>query len=206
MRPITSRVVVAVAAIVVLVLCAGAPAGLAATSCESRTLSQPFLPWLDPAGYFLVPNGGFEGGTASWTLAGGAAVVAGNESFFVRSASDTRSLAVPVGGWAQSNALCVDQDEPTLRFFARHDGSMLATLAIEARIRTTLLGITTETTVPLGVLTGLQTTWAPSLPVAFSLSPNQLLGRSTVSFRFTPLLGGGSWLIDDVYVDPFKDH
>jgi hypothetical protein len=94
-----------------------------------------------------------------------------------------------------------------MRFFARNTGSPLSTLAVEARVRTTLLGLTTETTLPIGVVLGTMQSWQPSLPVVFKLSLNQLLGATTtVDFRFTTLGLGGDWQIDDVYVDPFKDR
>ena len=57
---------------------------------------------------------------------------------------------------------------------------------------------------PIGVVIG-GSQWQPTLPypVIASLLP-LLPGQLTpVSFRFTPILGG-SWQIDDVYVDPFK--
>jgi hypothetical protein len=94
-----------------------------------------------------------------------------------------------------------------MRFFVRNKGSVLSTLAVEARIRTTLLGLTTETTLPLGVVLGTAQTWQPSLPVLFKLSLNQLLGgTTTIDFRFMPVGLGGDWQIDDLYVDPFKDR
>ncbi len=101
----------------------------------------------------------------------------------------------------------MDSAEPTVRFFARNTGSPLSTLAVDARVRTTLLGVTTETTVPVGVVLGTAQTWQPSLPAVFELSLNQLLGATTtIDFGFTPLGSGGSWQVDDVYVDPFKDR
>jgi hypothetical protein len=175
-------------------------------SCSARTISQPFVPWLDVGHYFLMPGGDLES-TAGWTFGGGARLVNGNEPFKVNGAKDGRSLQLPVGGWARSASTCVDSDEPTMRFFARNSGSPLSTLAVEARIRTTVLGLTTETTLPLGVVLGTTQSWQPSLPVLFELSLNQLLsGTTTVDFRFTTLGLGGDWQVDDVYVDPFKDR
>ena len=51
-------------------------------------------------------------------------------------------------------------------------------------------------TVSLGV--------APLLFLTNVLSPLSQGGRTAVAFRFTAI--GGSWQIDDVYVDPFKDR
>ena len=183
-----------------------APAGAGGKSCAARQVTQPFTQWLDLSRYFLAPGGDFESG-GGWTLGGGAKIVAGNESFYVHSPSDGRSLSLGSSGWARTSSMCVDSDELTMRFFARNTGSVLSTLTVEARIQTTLLGVTTQTTLPVTVVPGVTQTWAPSLPVVFALSLNQLLGGTTsIDFRFTVVGGGGNWQIDDVYVDPFKDR
>jgi hypothetical protein len=94
-----------------------------------------------------------------------------------------------------------------MRFFVRNTGSALSALAVEARVRTTAFGVTTQTTLPLGVVLGTTQTWQPSLPTVFALSLNQLLGgKTTIDFRFTALGLGGEWHVDDVYLDPFKDR
>jgi hypothetical protein len=193
-------------ALLALTLLAPVGSGASGSSCGERALSQPFLPWGDHARYFLVPGGDLES-SAGWTLSGGARLVEGNEPFYAHHASDRHSLLLPSRASARTAATCVDSDEPTMRFFVRNTGSPLSVLAVEARIRTTLLGITAETRLPLGLVLGTATKWQPSLPVLFALSANQLLGgTSTVDFRFTALGLGGRWQIDDVYVDPFKDR
>ena len=191
-----------------LALAAGllTPTAGAASTCGERVTSLPFAAWNDRAPYFLAPNGGFEAGNTSWKLGGGARVVSGNEPFYVNSPADRSSLWIPSGGWAEMLPFCIDADEPTLRFFARNSGSILAPLAVFATIRTTVLGVTAATTLPLGAVLGTTTTWQPSLSTIVGLSANQLLGgTTTISIRFAPLLFGGAWQIDDVYVDPFKD-
>jgi hypothetical protein len=182
-----------------------AQAGTAST-CGAREVSQPFAPWHDSGHYFLLPGGALES-TSGWSLGGDARLAAGNEPFYVHSSADQLSLLIPSGGWARTASTCVDSDEPTMRFFVRNAGSPLSALAVEARVRTTVLGITTQATVPLGVVLGTTQTWQPSLPTVFALSVNQLLGgTTTVDFRFTALGLGGEWQVDDVYVDPFKDR
>ena len=176
------------------------------SSCDERTLSQPFLPWHDAGHYFLLPGGDLEA-SDGWTLSGGARLVPGNEPFYAHDAADRQSLLLTSGASARTTSTCVDSDEATMRFFVRNTGSPLSLLVVEARIRTTLLGLTAETTLPLGVVLGTARTWQPSPPVLFGLSANQLLGgTSTVDFRFTALGLGGKWQVDDVYVDPFKDR
>ena len=183
-----------------------AAAEAAPSSCGARDVSQPFVPWLDFGHYFLMPGGDLES-TAGWTLGGSARLVSGNEPFHVHAAGDGTSLELPAGSWARTASTCVDSDEPTMRFFVRNTGSLLSTLTVQATIRTTVLGLTTETTLPLGVVLGTTQAWQPSLPVVFKLSLNQLLGgTTTVDFRFTPVGLGGDWQVDDVYVDPFKDR
>jgi hypothetical protein len=193
-------------AALVAALFAVQPAGAGSTAtCGPRTTSQPFAAWGDSRRYFLLPGGDFERGPA-WALSGGARVVPGNEPFLVTSPADTRSLLLPSRSSARTPSFCVDSDEPMLRFFVRNSGSVLSLLTVEARISTTALGVTTRITLPLGVVLGTTQSWQPSLPVLFKLSANQLLGgTATVDFHFTPL-GGGSWQVDDVYVDPFKDR
>jgi hypothetical protein len=182
-----------------------APAG-AGASCGPRDVSQPFAPWLDTGQYFLMPGGDLES-TAGWTLGGGARLASENEPFYVHDVSDQRSLELTSGAWARTPSMCADSDEPTMRFFVRNTGSVLSTLAVEARIRMTLLGLTTQTTLPVGVVLGTTQTWQLSLPVMFDLSLNQLLGgTTTVDFRFSAVGLGGDWQIDDVYVDPRKSY
>jgi hypothetical protein len=181
-------------------------AGASAASCAPRALSQPFLPWSDASQYFLMSGGDLES-SAGWTFSGGARLIDGNEPFYAHSPADAHSLFLPSGASGRTASACVDADEPTMRFFVRNTGSPLSLLAVDARIRTTLLGLTVETTLPVGVVLGTAKTWQPSLPVLFKLSANQLLGgTTTVDFRFTALGLGGKWQVDDVYVDPFKDR
>src|SRR3954447_6413953 len=51
------------------------------------TPSKVFAPWHDNKPYLPTENGGFEQADSGWTLADGAAVVEGNESFAVGGAT-----------------------------------------------------------------------------------------------------------------------
>jgi hypothetical protein len=184
---------------------AGTAQAAGAGKCPTYQLGHPFLPWLDVLSYTLAPNGGFESGSSSWTLSGGAKVVSGNEKFFVRSSTDRYSLSLPMGSSATSSITCVETLETTMRFFAINTGSLLSTLKVEAVYKDA--GGTTHTLV-VGLVLGTGT-WSPVLPtliVANLLHPPLLTdGKVEVAFRFTPqgILGG--WRIDDVYVDPLKE-
>jgi hypothetical protein len=165
-------------------------------SCPSQPEEHPFTPWLDPAPYVLVPDGGLEAGGEGWTLSG-ATVVTGNEPFKVRAATDTRALSLPSGASATTPATCLREDRPTMRFFARRTAlSPLSLLKVEV-----LLG---DTALPIGVVAG-DGSWAPTLPVPVLANlVASVDGGVPAAFRFTAT--GGSWRIDDVYVDPYVRH
>jgi hypothetical protein len=191
------------AAAMLLVAAPSASAGVlvtSATNCTSPSPAQPFTRWGDDSGYVLAPKGSFESGASGWSL-NGAAVGSGNESYYVGGASDSHSLKISSGGSAVTSTICVGLDRPTLRFFARSSGGLLSlsTMAVSVRFETSL-GLVAE--LPIGVVVP-NTTWQPTLPMPILASLLPLLpGQMTpVQFRFTPV-GGSSWWIDDVYVDP----
>jgi hypothetical protein len=167
-----------------------------ATNCDDSALTQPFARYGDAAQYRAVST--FEHGTAGWTLSGGAKVVAGNEPAHVSGAADAYSLLLPSGSSATTPPVCVGLDEPTLRFFTRRNSGLLSTMAVTVHVQTSL-GV--WVTLPIGVDLG--GAWHPSLPmlVLANLLPLLPPDRTAVKFSFTPLLGG-SWQVDDVYVDP----
>ena len=177
----------------------------AETDCGDEMLTKPFAGFGDQANYKLVPNGTFEGGTAGWTLTGGARVVTGNEPWKVGGAAHSRSLALPAGSSAISPASCVGLAEPTLRFFAKKNRAALlgvSTLAVSVYVKTSL-GLTAAA--PVGVVLG-NGQWKPTPPLLIVANLLPLLpgDRTPVAFQFTPVLG--DWQIDDVYVDPRKFH
>jgi hypothetical protein len=196
----------ATAVAALLVPAAPASAGLL-DGCGERVLERPFLRFLDPLAYSLVPGGTFEGDGPAWTLTGGAKIVDGNESFKVHGASDSKSLSLPAGSSATSPPVCIHLLDPTVRFFAVNNGSLLSLMRVEVlyndasgRQRTLLAGVAPGTGV-----------WLPTLPYLFLQNVLQVLSldglTTNVRFRFTPtnlLLGSGKWRIDDVYVDPLK--
>jgi hypothetical protein len=184
-----------------LVGVAGATADSSGGSDCSPALSQPFLPWLDPGNYFLAPGGNFESGAGGWSLAG-ASVVSGNEPWKVGGGSDSHSLRVPSGAHATAPATCIGLADPTVRFFARNTAPLgLGTLVVTADVSAAGLDVR----VPVGVVTG-GSSFEPTLPLPLLANLTSPLPGSTgtVTLEFTAL--GGSWQIDDVYVDPFKTN
>ena len=172
---------------------------LAPANCGPAPTSQPFRAFGDILSYTPVPGGSFEAGAPSWTLTGAAAVKPGNETFYVNAKTDSRSLSLPAGSSATSPSVCTGIDRPTIRFFARNTGSLLASLRVEA-LYPGLAG--SVGVLQLGLVTG--SSWNPSqpLPVLASLVSTLPGGSTSLAFRFTPVGSAGSWSIDDVYVDP----
>ena len=162
--------------------------------------SQPFAAWGDSNTYVQVPGGTFEPGAASWTLKGGAKVVAGNESYNA-SGPGSQSLSLPAGSSATSPAACTGLDHPSARLFVRNTGSSSSRLNVYATYRI-LLGL--PITVSLGQLSG-SAGWEPSSSLNMGLLDNLAgeltLSESTISFTFVPADSTGKWQIDDVYLD-----
>jgi hypothetical protein len=195
------------AATLVLVLAlagiAAAPAAQAgplvasAGDCADIPSEQPFLPWLDPMQYVLVPGGTFEEGLDGWQ---GGSAAGGNEPWNVHGSGETTSLSVPAGSSVTTPTMCVGLNEPTLRLFAKSSGSPLSSLRVQVRFEDSLGQVHSA---PIGAVT--PGSWAPSLqlPILVNLLPLLPGAQTPVQFQFTPL-GSASWRIDDVYVDPRK--
>lgn len=169
---------------------------------------SPFLRFLDPLPYTLAPDGGFEAGAAGWRLSRGARVVSGNEPWLLGGADDSKSLLLPAGSSATSPPMCVPLVLPIVRFFSQ-GGSFLSTLKVEA-IYTDSSGAERSVVLLPGVLAS--SSWQPTLPllqIGGALNALTLNGlTSEMSFRFTPRagpFGSGTWRIDDIYVDPWKN-
>jgi hypothetical protein len=167
--------------------------------CNDYTSSQVFMPWADIANYTLAPGADFENAASSWNLSN-ASVVSGNEPYNVGSANDHKSLAIADGGVATSPAMCVGLENPTIRVFSkRTSGSALSTLRVEA-LFDDANGNTQSLTI--GTLGGSGAwTLSPQMAIVANLLP--LLDEGTpVAFRFSA--SGGTFQIDDVYVDPWS--
>ena len=196
------RVVIAALTVFgVAVAASPAQAGLLVDTVDSCSapVSKPFAAFGDYADYKVVPGGSFEADDASWRLSGGASVVGGNESYYVRRRSDSRSLRLPAGAVATSRSVCVGLEHPTMRFFARSSG-LLPALEVEVLAETSLGAVVA---VPIGAGL-LSSSWKPSgrHVVLANLLPLLPDDYTPVAFRFRSVLG--TWHIDDVYVDPMR--
>ena len=166
--------------------------GLLGGNCGTTT--QVFASWGDRSGYYFAPNGGFESGSAGWSLAGGAGVVSGGEPWNL--AGGSHSLQVPTGGSASIN-VCYGLTYPSVRFLVAGNGGA-ATVHVRVIARG-VLGV-------LSVLDGGTFTaangWQPSPKLSTLLSAlGAPLGAKSVQLQFT--VESGTANFDDLFVDPF---
>jgi hypothetical protein len=98
--------------------------------------------------------------------------------------------------------MCVGIEHPTLRLFARNTGSLLAPLNIDVLYED---GRGETQSVQIASIIG-HSSWAPTLPLPLVVNLLPVLPgeRTPVAFRFTSPKWGSAWVIDDVYVDPYK--
>jgi hypothetical protein len=195
------RLAAVVTAFAALAIPAAASAGSLedrAPSCDSQVLGQTFLPWADIASYTLNPGGSFEHGARGWSL-DGASVTGGNEPFQVGDATDSNSLSLPAGSSAVSAPICVGLEHPDIRFFTASRNSA-ARLSVEVLFEAANGDILSA---PIGTVTG-GMSWAPTAPFPIVANLLALLpgNHTAVAFRFRAY--GGSFRIDDLYVDPYQ--
>jgi hypothetical protein len=173
-------------------------------ACPTAT-SPVFAPWQDYAYYGYAPNGGFEAGSTGWTLAGGAKIVAGNESFFVHGTGERYSLSLPKGSSATSPPMCISLFSSKMRFFAANQGLSSSKLKVQIIYGGGVSGLLSLVTKTLGIsdfgYVTAGSAWQPSAPIGM-LSGTLPLLTQYVQFRFLPADGYGAWLMDDVYLDP----
>jgi hypothetical protein len=168
------------------------------TTCDTSA-SQPFAQWGDTASYALAPGGSFEGQLPGWSLGWGTKVVSGNEPFYVHGAADSHSLYIPAGGTVLTAPMCFAPGDWKLRFFAKSSGQY-GSLRVTVQVKS-LLGLLTLLD---GGTVSASGTWKPSpeLPIGLLTQVGGLLATDAVSFRLTAS-SGSSWLVDDVYLDPW---
>lgn len=199
--PNCSRALAAIIATILTLVVAGLAASPASagSTCPQRTLTQPFKLWSDLAYYFLAPNGGFENGTTGWTLSRGASIVDGNEPWYVTARGDTHSLSL-AGATAASGSICIEHIDRSIRLFAR--GSAGTTLKIEIGYPGAKGTVSYQQVALVAGLGSWEVTPVLLLPPSLATSDS----TSSLWIRFTNTDRYASWLVDDIYVDPFVNE
>jgi hypothetical protein len=175
-------------------------------TCTDPVLQQPFagLKDKDTNQYVLAPGGSFEDQTSGWSLDGGASVVLGNEPLQLNGAGDGYSLNLPPGATATSPTMCVDLHYPHMRFLAIAQSSKAAGLDVEVVYPTAAdahhQGWEKAATIKGEAKNG----WRATDKI--KIHPDRggkLSGWRPVALRFSADDDNqGSWMVDDVFVDP----
>ena len=196
-RGLRAGLIALVSAVAVFVVPAAAQA-----ACPSTPTIKAFKAFNDNSDYSLVPNGNFEAGAGGWSLSR-AAVTYGNEPWKVGGSGNSKSLAIDAGGTAVSPTVCVDLSRPTYRFFARRTSGSWGVLNLRVRWQDSS-GRTNETTIA-ALDSNFGTSWgaSPAYNIASLLGLWNANQDVSVQLVFDPENSGGSWAIDDVYVDPY---
>jgi hypothetical protein len=180
-------------------------APVAGAACPSQASSPVFAPWGDLEAYSAAPNGGFEAGTAGWTLAGSARLVDDNAGLIAGTATGLHALELPPGSSATSPRICVGAGYPTSRMFGHtvvRNALTGSTLQVDVLYTDRTRGLAASK--KLGTVPD-RLVWSPTRKL--SIAQGQLNikpdsdGSTYVQYRFTPLYNT-TWRIDDLYVDP----
>ena len=163
----------------------------AASACAYPDSKQVFSRFGDDNWYIPFPDGGFESVASGWGLTGGAKVVKGNETFYLGSSKDFRALTMPKAATATSPQTCIGNDTPSFRLVLK-SSSTTARLKVQFMFPDSYGQIVTKDVALLSA----GSKWAAS-PI---LSAN--IGRSDIYAQLRLTAVGGTFYVDDVYLDP----
>jgi len=176
-----------------------APSALAASpACPSVDTTQAFSRWGDHGQYTAVPGGSFDADTG-WSASGTAAIVDADNPFGL--AAGAGALRLGAGASMTSPPICIDRSYPHLRFVLR---------ASEARAKLTLTVLFADAK---GKVIDAQLAAYDAKPYrAWNVSRIVKLGAAVpraadvrdIRLRFSVGGRSGAWLVDDVYLDPYK--
>ncbi len=199
MSPVRSVRRLRVTALAAFAMIAGAalPA-VAAAACDPTPTSTVFAPWGDWSDYSLLPGGDFESHGDGWEL-GDAWATDENEPWQVGSSDDTQAMMLGAGGYAASPWFCLGEQHPTFRFFARR-ASWNAQLSYSVRW-INVDGDVEE--MRLGSVSRGFRSWRATNQLPLAQALNLWEAGHTVDAQLVFRSDSGSWVIDDVYVDPY---
>jgi hypothetical protein len=176
---------------------------LASADCGYDAASQVFASWGDPSFYTLAPQGDLLP-SDDWTLDKESTVVAGADPY----SGAFQSLQLEKGAEAASPAMCVNLDNPTIRFFARDlGGNGKANLKIDVLYEDFDGHVKHLTIAKLR----LDDEWQPTVIVPMYMNVLALAspdGVTAVAFSFKAegLQKDETLSISSLYVDPFSSR
>jgi hypothetical protein len=176
---------------------------LSGAECGFDAPAQVFQSWADEAGYSLAPQGDLST-SDGWTLNKQTSVVNGADPF----SGAVRSLQLAKGAEAATPAMCVNLDNPTIRFFVRDvGGNGKANLKVDVLYEDFGGHVKHLTVAKLKA----GTEWQPSAVVPMYMNMLALAspsGVTAVAFKFKAegLQKDETLAISSLYVDPFQSR
>ncbi len=171
-----------------------------APSCGDIDVSQVFMPWGDNDYYAPVPGGAFEG-SLSWLAEGAPALVPEGSPFEVGGEKSSGAVRLALGDSITSPAMCVNRYYPHVRFTARSNGpgSRLKVAALwtdkNGKPKVTKLDEQHESR---------YRGWGISGKVLLKGALPKEERVHDLRLRFYVDGGATAWILDDVYIDPYK--
>jgi hypothetical protein len=172
-------------------------AAQAADECTTRTTTKAFSAFGDTNEYFPIGGGTFETGSLSnFTVTGGVSVAAENEKWKVLGSSHSRSAALPAGATLTAT-FCVQVGEDSMRLFVKPPSTTGSGLSIKATVSTSYGSAAAALS-----MSGASPEWSPTgrIPLKNVSGPD---GKQYVTLVITNT-GSGTWLVDDILVDPWR--
>jgi hypothetical protein len=173
--------------------------GAAGAACQDFPTSQPFAQWGDDAQYSLMSGGSFEG-SLSWTGTGSPSLAQENDPFNL-SGTGTTSARLRGRQAITSPPVCITAAQPYMRFVAR---------ALDKKSRLVLEVLWNDKSVYKEKVleehpADLWGSWGPSKIVQLGKALPTGSGEiHEVRLRFSLKDRLGEWLVDDVFIDPYK--
>jgi hypothetical protein len=165
-----------------------ASAALAHQYCPEAPVTRPFLAYGDHSTYRLAPGGDFR--TAGWAFGGGAKLVAGAGPL-VSGSTTSRAVSLPANSSVTSPVMCLDETEPTMRFFIQGSGLVVAQILVHST------AVAAET-----IQAGTRWTPSPIIQTHGKLLESIAGGPAQVSVRITGL--SGEPRVSDIFIDPWN--
>jgi hypothetical protein len=172
-------------------------AAQAADDCTTRTTTKAFSAFGDTNEYFPIGGGTFESGSLSnFTVTGGASVAGENEPWRVLNSSHSKAAALPAGATLTAT-FCVQIGEDSMRLFTKSPSNAGSGLTIRTTVSTAYGSAATSTSMGAA-----SSAWSPTarIPLKNVSGPD---GKQYVTLVITNT-GSGTWLVDDILVDPWR--
>lgn len=171
----------------------------AQAACSYPDATQVFSTYKDNGWYQLAPDGGLAERGNGWTLQGGAELVADPSARNHEGVQEETALRLSPGSSATSPPVCVDPTTPSFRFMMRNigekDGKVRVTVAYENTVKV-VKAINTD-------LHSDKNEWLPSPPVKLDTGDEP---ERAARITFTAKDQKSTYLVDDLYIDPFARH